>query len=119
MFNLNKIEDNNYCIEYLKSVRWKNGTECPFCSSHGIYEFKDGERFKCKDCEKIFSIKVGTPFENSRLPLSKWFKAIILLKQNKLSSAKLSKELEVSQRTAWYVASRLKGNNAFYLQKWV
>lgn len=100
-------------------IRWKDGVECPFCTSHSICEFRDGTRFKCKECHKIFSFKVGTPFEGSRLPLDKWFKALTLLKQNDISSIKLGKELNVTQKTAWYMIDRLKNNNAGYLKEWV
>ncbi len=101
------------------SIRWKNGIECPFCARKNICEFRDGERFKCKDCEKIFSFKVGTPFEGSRLPLEKWFRAIELLKQGNISSIKLSKELKVTQKTAWLMMGRLKDYNSSYLKEWV
>lgn len=99
------------------SIRWKNGIECPFCTRKNICEFRDGERFKCKDCEKIFSFKVGTPFEGSRLPLEKWFKAMRLLTQGNISGIKLAKELGVTGKTAWLMTAKLKNQNALYLKE--
>ena len=59
MFDISKIENKKHCIEYFKSIRWKDGVKCPFCDYNSVYEFSDGERFKCKEYKKIFSIKVG------------------------------------------------------------
>ena len=106
------------CIKHFKALRWKNGIECPFCQSHSICEFKDGERFKCKECKKIFSIKVGSVFENSRLPLTKWFKAInIIISYPAVSSVKLAKELDITQKTAWIMMDKLRNSNFEYLRK--
>lgn len=112
------LNNEQQCTHYFKALRWKNGVECPFCQSHSICEFKDSERFKCKECKKIFSVKVGSIFEHSRLSLVKWFKAIqILLKSSDISSIRLSKELGVTQKTAWMMMDKLKNgevmNNYF------
>ena len=116
-----KVFDNeNDCIAFFKKLRWKDGIECPFCKSHSICEFRDGERFKCKGCKKIFSFKVGSVFENSRLPLMKWFKAInIIISQPQVSSVRLSEELEITQKTAWIMMDKFKSGNVMnnYLSK--
>jgi transposase-like protein len=108
-----KVFDNeNDCIEYFKQLRWKNGVECPFCNSHSVYHFSDKERFKCKECKKIFSFKVGSVFENSRLPLMKWFKAInIIITRPQVSSVKLAEELDITQKTAWMMMDKFKSGN--------
>lgn len=117
---IKSIRPEGQDIRKFIKLRWKNGVECPYCNCHNICEFRDGERFKCKDCHKIFSFKIGTPFEGSRLPLDKWFKALRLLKQDNISSIKLGKELKVTQKTAWYMIDRLKNNNnVSYLEEWV
>lgn len=101
--------DGRY-IQKLKDFRWeKNNVECPYCTMDYVREFKEGDRFKCGFCKKIFSIKVNTPFQGSRLPLATWCQAIKLLQQDKnISSVKLSKELNITQKTAWFMMRRLK-----------
>lgn len=97
-------------IKRFIAIYWKDGIECPFCKSHRICEFRDGERFKCKICKKIFSFKVGSPLEGSRLSMLKWFKAFdILATEQNISSVKLSKELGITQKTAWFMIDRLNG----------
>ncbi len=96
-------------IKRFIAIRWKDGVECPFCKSHHICEFRDDERFKCKICQRIFSFKIGTPLENSRLSILKWVKAIeILTNAPNTSSVKLGKELGITQKTAWFMMKRLK-----------
>ena len=102
--------DGKY-IQRIKEFKWGNGNniECPFCKMDYVREFKGGDRFKCGICKKIFSIKVNTPFQGSRLSLCKWFEAIALLQQDKsISSVKLSKQLNITQKTAWFMMQRLK-----------
>lgn len=113
MFDINKIESEKHCIEYFKSIRWKDGIiKCPFCDYNSVYEFSDGERFKCKECKKIFSIKVGSVFENSRLSLLVWFRAIALLVKNpNISSVKLAENIGITQKSAWKMMGRLRDKN--------
>ncbi len=101
--------DGKY-IKRIKEFRWKgNNIECPFCKRDYVREFKEGDRFKCGFCKKIFSIKVNTPLQGSRLSLEKWFEAIAFLQQDKdISSVKLSQQLKITQKTAWLMMQRLK-----------
>jgi transposase-like protein len=98
------------CREHLKSIRWKNGQYCPHCGSVKVYEFKDGKTYKCGDCRKKFSIKVGTIFEDSKIPLRKWFIAIYLLTAHKkgISSMQLARDIGVTQKSAWFILQRLR-----------
>ena len=101
--------DGKY-IQRIKEFKWGDGNiECPFCKMDYVREFKEGDRFKCGLCKKIFSIKVNTPFQGSRLSLYKWFETIALLQQNKdISSVKLAKQLGITQKTGWFMMQRLK-----------
>ncbi len=54
------------CRQHLRKLRWDAGEYCPYCGCEKIYEFKDGISFKCSDCRKRFSIKVGTIFEDTK-----------------------------------------------------
>ncbi len=98
------------CIAHFTSVRWKNGAYCAKCgSTKKIYHYKDG-RHKCSDCKKVFSIKVGTIFENSNIPLRIWFVAIYMLSFDKkgVSSYQIAETLGISQKTAWFMMQRIR-----------
>ena len=61
--------DEQSCIDHLRSIRWKTGSHCPYCGSTKVYDFSDKRTHKCGDCRQRFSIKVGTIFEDSKIPL--------------------------------------------------
>lgn len=98
------------CIEYLKQLRWSGNPICPTCNCDKIYEFKDKKRYQCSTCTKQFNVKVGTIFENTKIKLSKWFTAIYLLTAHKkgISSLQLSRDLNVTQKTAWFMLQRIR-----------
>ena len=87
------------CIDHFAAVRWSNGVVCPHCSSdRKIHKFSDNLRYKCADCRKQFTVKVGTIFEESKLPLQKWFMAFYLVTSHKkgVSSLQLSRDISVT-----------------------
>jgi transposase-like protein len=98
------------CIDHLRGIRWAGGSFCPYCGSTRVYDFSDKRTHKCGDCRQRFSIKVGTVFEDSKLPLRKWFMAIWLMTSHKkgIASTQLAKDLRVTQKTAWFVLHRLR-----------
>jgi transposase-like protein len=102
--------DEQACLDHLREIRWEDGEVCPHCGNRKIYEFKDGKTFKCATCRNKFSFKVGTIFENSPLPLLKWFVAVYLITSHKkgISSVQLAKEVGVTQKTAWFILHRLR-----------
>jgi transposase-like protein len=103
--------DKQTCVDYLISMRWDGCVSCPHCASERIYELKGAnKRFKCGSCRKQFSATKGTIFENSPIPLQKWFVAIYLMTSHKkgISSLQLSKDLGVTQKTAWFMLQRIR-----------
>ena len=102
--------DEQSCIDHLRSIRWKSGANCPHCGSTKVYHFKDKRNHKCGDCKKRFSIKVGTIFEDSKIPLRKWFMAIWLITSHKkgIASTTLARDIKVTQKTAWFMLHRLR-----------
>lgn len=98
------------CRTYLAQLRWKDGEYCPYCGNMKVYKFASGKVFKCAGCRKKFSIRVGTIFEDSKIPLQKWFVAIYLITSHKkgISSLQLGKDLGVTQKTAWFILHRLR-----------
>jgi transposase-like protein len=102
--------DEQACIDHLRAIRWRDGEFCPHCGGMRIYSFSDRKTFKCGDCRKRFSIKVGTIFEDTKLPLRKWFVAIWLITSHKkgIASTQLAKDLKITQKSAWFVLHRLR-----------
>lgn len=93
---------DSICRDFIKEQRWSDCVVCPFCGSIHCYACKDGKRIHCNGCNKDFSVLVGTIFENTKLPLIKWFMAMYLLSSHKkgISSHQLSRDISVSQKTA-------------------
>jgi transposase-like protein len=102
--------DEETCINHLRSIRWKNGAFCPHCNSTRIYNFSDNKTNKCGDCCQKFSIKIGTIFEDSKIPLRKWFMAIWLITntENGIGSTQLATHLKITQKSAWFMLRLLR-----------
>lgn len=108
---LERFSSEEECIEHLEKLRWPKGVICPYCgSSRKIYRIKRDRRYKCAACSKQFSVRKGTIFEESRLSLRKWFAAAWLLTSNRkgINSCQLAREIDVTQKTAWFVLGRLR-----------
>lgn len=100
------FSDDVRCVEYLEQRRWPDGPQCPYVSHRNetkVYRYKDGKTFKCSKCRKKFSVRTGTIFANSNLPLRKWFVAIYLITSHKkgITSYQLARDIGVTQKTAW------------------
>ena len=108
-----KFKTQKECIEFLEKRRWKNEVECPYCkSSKTSIHNEEGRtsRHQCQSCQKSFSVLVGTIFEASKLPLVKWFMAIALIIEAKkgISSLQLSRHLDVTYKTAWFLSHKIR-----------
>ena len=106
-------------IALLERLRWPNGATCPHCGGADPYrltsrtESKRPARrglWKCRACRKQFTVKVGTVFEQSHLPVSKWLMALHLLCSSKkgMSAHQFHRMLGVTYRAAWFMAHRLR-----------
>jgi transposase-like protein len=101
------------CRKAVEAIRWPNGTvACPTCGSEHVTYLETQRRYKCygKHPKAQFSLKVGTIFEDSAIGLEKWLPALWLLTncKNGISSYELAKALGVTQKTAWFMLSRLR-----------
>jgi transposase-like protein len=107
---LDVFPDEQSCLDHLRAIRWKDGEFCPHCQSNKIYHFSDRKTFKCGECRQRFSIKVGTIFEDTKLPLRKWFMAIWMATNHPkgIASTTLAKDLKITQKSAWFVMHRLR-----------
>lgn len=102
--------DEATCVKHYTDSRFRDGEYCPHCNHSEIYKFKDGKRYRCSKCKQDFTIRTGTIFGESKLPLRKWYMAVYLLStSNKgISSVQLAKQLGVTQKTAWFMAHRIR-----------
>ncbi len=102
--------DEEAAIAHLRAARWPNGLACVHCRSTGrVYDLRRG-RYKCGDCAGKFTVRHRTVFEDSKLELRLWFKAILLMTSRKrgISSRQLARDLDVTQKTAWFLLHRLR-----------
>ena len=92
--------------------RWPDGPICPFCESDQVSPrpTRKPQPFRCRDCRKDFSVTTGTLLHRTHLPLSKWAVAFYLFATNLkgVSSMKLHRDLDITQKTAWYMAHRIR-----------
>lgn len=106
------FDSEEKCREYLEQQRWNGTPACPFCGSLNVCRFTNGRIFKCreKQCRSKFSVTVGTIYENSKLPLTKWFLAtyILAVHSKGISSLQLATWLGVTQKTAWHLNHRIR-----------
>jgi transposase-like protein len=98
---------------YLEALRWPTGTVCPHCGVvNKAYATKRPGKYRCatKACRKDFTVKVGTVFEASHIPLHKWLLAAYLLCSSKkgISSHQLMRTLDVTYKTAWFMTHRIR-----------
>ena len=107
---MDAFPDEQSAIDHFTMIRWKNGAFCPYCQSTRVYHFSDNRTHKCGACRKRFSIRFGTIFEDSKLPLRKWLLVIWLITAHKkgIATTQLAKDIGVTQKTAWFVTHRLR-----------
>jgi len=109
------FHDEKAAFAKLESIVWANGPVCPHCGGVERIGKLEGSAtrigvHKCYQCRKQFTVKVGTVFESSHVPLYKWFQACYLLCSSKkgISSHQLHRVLEVTYKTAWFMTHRLR-----------
>jgi transposase-like protein len=107
---LETFPNEQACVDKLREIHWRKGEFCPHCGGDRIYHFSVRNTFKCGDCRQRFSIKVGTIFEDTKLPLRKWFMAIWLITNHpkSIASTTLAKDLKITQKSAWLVLHRIR-----------
>jgi transposase-like protein len=103
--------DSMRALEFMKALRWPDGVvTCPKCGAANAAFLGTRKVWKCRDCRKQFSAKVGTIFEDSPLGLDKWLPAVwvIVNAKNGVSSCELGRSLGVTQKTAWFMLHRIR-----------
>lgn len=112
---VNKFGNDEAAEQWFVERRWPDGICCVACDSDRIVTRKPNARRKtpvyhCNDCKKDFTVKTGTIMHDSRLPLHKWALAFYLFSTNLkgVSSMKLHRDLGITQKSAWYLAHRIR-----------
>jgi transposase-like protein len=104
------FSDLDVATEFVAKLRWPNGPFCPECGCTEYSYLTTRRLWKCKACKKQYSVKLGTIFEDSPLPLSKWLPAVWLIANSKngISSHELARALGVTQKSAWFMLHRIR-----------
>ena len=110
--------DENEARKALEQVRWPNGAVCPHCgvTGNGIVKVEGKKQshrpglYYCNHCKGQFTVTVGTVFERSKIPLTKWWMAVYLLNSSKkgISAHQIHRTLKVSYKTAWFMMHRIR-----------
>ena len=107
------FSDSENCRKFMIAVRWADGiVRCPHCDSQKVTYLAKARVYQCygKHPKSKFSLKVGTIFEDSPIPLEKWLPAFWLLSncKNGISSYELARDLAVTQKSAWFMLHRIR-----------
>jgi transposase-like protein len=106
------FSDLDVATQHVAATRWPDGPVCPKCGvlDKNHYYLKSRRLWKCRVCKKQFSVKVGTIFEDSPIPLTKWLPAtwIIANAKNGVSSCEIHRSIGVTQKTAWFMLHRIR-----------
>jgi transposase-like protein len=97
------------CINHLEALRWNGNIISPFDPTSTVYKCKDN-KYRCRNTGKYFNVKTATLFDNTKVKLQKWFLAIWLVTSHKkgISSLQLAKDIDVTQKTAWFMLQRIR-----------
>src|SRR5689334_20938720 len=110
-FSLFKMfPDQESASVYLESRLWPEGAHCPVCGIRERVTARKEGYYRCNQCREDFTVRTGTIFERSHVPLHKWLYAMYLLVTSRkgISSLQLSKEIGITQKSAWFLLQRLR-----------
>ena|SRR3990167_1796599 len=109
-FLTKRFPDEEAAVKFFVEKRWNGNITCPYCKSETIYISKSKQPFKCGNCNRKFTAKTGTIMEGSPIALRIWLLAMYIMgtARKGVSSVYLAKQLGVTQKTAWYMAHRIR-----------
>ncbi len=110
--------DERHAVEFLEKHRWFSEPCCPRCGSVSVYQMQDRQtgdrnkdfRWRCRDCKRMFTVRTGTVFEETRLPLRHWCYAFWKACSSKkgVSALQISRECEISYKSALFLMHRIR-----------
>lgn len=107
-----QFPDEDSARLFFENQRWGDEPYCGHCGSLEVVEVKDHKPmpYRCKSCRKHFSVRTGTVFAESRLPLHKWLMAIYMMTTARkgIPSTQMARELGITQKSAWFLAQRIR-----------
>jgi transposase-like protein len=110
-----RFQDEQAAYNWVEAHLWPHGPQCPRCGGLGRNTKLGGKStrlgvYKCKDCRKPFTVKVGTIFEDSHIPMRLWLQAIALLCASKkgISSNQLHRMMGITLKSAWFMSHRIR-----------
>jgi transposase-like protein len=106
---LKAFPDEQTCINHLESLRWNGNVVSPFDPESKVYKCKNN-KYRCKNTGKYFNVRTASLFDNTKIELKKWFLAIYIVTSHKkgISSMQLSRDIDVTQKTAWFMLQRIR-----------
>jgi len=114
--------DDTAAVEFLEARRWGDHPACPRCGSLDVYQMQDAKtgkrnadnRWRCRDCKRMYTVRTGTVFEESRLPLRVWCYALWKACSSKkgVSAKQIERECEISYKSALFVMHRIRAGVA-------
>jgi transposase-like protein len=115
VLNAKALQNESAALAWVESHVWPDGPVCPHCGGVGRISKMGGKStrvgtYKCYQCRKPFTVKIGTVFESSHIPMRVWLQAMVLMTSSKkgISSNQLHRVLGVSLKTAWFMSHRIR-----------
>ena len=118
---LSQFNTEKKAVKFFESARWPNGRHCPTCGSPDTYRHKSRQFYcHCRNCRKQFSCKTNSIMQSSPIPVRTWLYAMykVSVARKGISSLQISKEIGVTQKSAWFMLQRIKeacGNHGLIL----
>ena len=110
--------NESQAVAFIEQQRWGNEAACPRCGDTNVYQMKDAKtgernkdyRWRCRGCKEMFTVRTGTTFEESRLPLRVWVYCFWKACSSKkgISALQLSREMEITHKSALFVLRRIR-----------
>jgi transposase-like protein len=110
METIQYFADPETCVLFMAQLRWTDGPVCPRCAANRLSFLKTRLMWKCLECQKQFSVKIGTIFEDSAIGLDKWLCAMWMIGncKNGVSSYEIGRDLKITQKSAWFMLHRIR-----------
>ena len=105
-----RFPDRDTARAYMEQQRWPDGVWCPHCRERERIGTRKGGYYRCNACMEVFTVRTKTVMERSHIPLHKWIyaKYLLVTARKGISSMQLSKEVGISQKSAWFMLQRLR-----------